>query len=49
MVTGKDEFRKRQRSLTFSEKIKVLEQLRERELVIAKAREKLRSERARKT
>ena len=42
---SKDEFRRRQASLSFTEKIKILEQLRERELAIAAAREKLRAKR----
>ena len=37
--------RKKLASLPFSEKLKLLEKLRERELAIAKAREKLKSQR----
>lgn len=42
---SKEEFRKQQASLSFTEKVEILEQLRERELAIGKAREKLRAKR----
>jgi hypothetical protein len=45
--TNKEEFRRRQASLSFTEKIGILEQLRDRELAIGKAREKLRAPRSR--
>jgi len=40
-----DTFRSKMASLTFAEKIKILEQLRERDRLIAPVREKLRAER----
>lgn len=42
-----DTFRSKLASLPFAEKIKILEQLRERERLIAPVREKLRAERLR--